>query len=98
MVFDFYQQRTKDTDDQQIGGFASNFTYDWQMFGSACGMELDYIAGANCTCYVYFTQDLGAAWLLWRCFVLAIVLRWGIELDFAAGACFRAHGISPFLA
>lgn len=44
MLFDFYQHRTKDNE-QQVGGLASTFTYDFEMFGAACGVEVDYIGG-----------------------------------------------------
>ena len=44
MLFDFYQQRTKEGE-TQVGGWASNFTYDWEMLGAACGLEVDYVGG-----------------------------------------------------
>jgi len=44
MIFDFYQQRTKE-DAPFVGGWASNFTYDFEMLGATCGLELDYIPG-----------------------------------------------------
>lgn len=45
MIFDFYQQRTKETDGFQIGGLAANFSYDWEMMGMACSTEVDFVAG-----------------------------------------------------
>eukprot|EP00967_Tisochrysis_lutea_P065042 scaffold84454_cov20-Tisochrysis_lutea.AAC.1 len=42
MIFDFYQQRTKE-DAPFVGGWASNFSYDFEMLGATCGLELDYI-------------------------------------------------------
>lgn len=45
MIFDFYQQRTKE-DAPFVGGWASNFTYDFEIVGATCGLELDYIPGA----------------------------------------------------
>jgi len=54
MIFDFYQQRTKE-DAAFVGGWASNFTYDFELLGATCGLELDYIPGTGvttnvCTC------------------------------------------------
>ena len=46
MLFDFYQQRTKEGEGQ-VGGWASNITYDWEMFGTACGLEVDYVGGES---------------------------------------------------
>ena len=48
MLFDFYQQRTKEGEGQ-VGSWASNITYDWEMFGTACGLEVDYVGGESHT-------------------------------------------------
>lgn len=45
MLFDFYQQRTKETDQFNIMGSAANFTYDFAVAECACGMEVDYLPG-----------------------------------------------------
>lgn len=45
MIFDFYQQRNKETDPNAIGGWAGSFSYDFAVAGAACGMEVDYVPG-----------------------------------------------------
>jgi hypothetical protein len=47
MIFDFYQQRNKETDPNAIGGWAGSFSYDFALAGAACGMELDYVPGRH---------------------------------------------------
>lgn len=47
MLFDFYQQRTKETDQFNVMGTAANFTYDFAVAGCACGLEVDWVPGAR---------------------------------------------------
>jgi hypothetical protein len=66
MLFDFYQQRTKEGE-TQVGGYASNFTYDWEMLGAACGVEVDYVAGGDAMhvdVNLFSCRDYRLAWLL----------------------------------
>ena len=66
MLFDFYQQRTKEGEGQ-VGGMASNFTYDWEMLGSACSVELDYVLGGECMhvdVKMFNCHDYRLAWFL----------------------------------
>ncbi|KAF5834443.1 hypothetical protein DUNSADRAFT_8906 [Dunaliella salina] len=66
MIFDFYQQRTKE-DAPFVGGWAGNFTYDFEMLGATCGLELDYIPGQNVLhvdANVFSGKDYKLAWLL----------------------------------
>jgi len=66
MVFDFYQQRTKETEDQ-LGGVACNFTYDFEVLGAAAGVEVDFIAGGEAMhvdLNLFSCKDYRLAWLL----------------------------------
>lgn len=67
MNFDWYQEKNKETDDFQVKGFAANFTYDWDLFDAAWGMEVDYVAGdevLHVDMNVFSTSDYRFAWIL----------------------------------
>ncbi|KAG1671540.1 hypothetical protein FOA52_011262 [Chlamydomonas sp. UWO 241] len=66
MLFDFYQAKTKDGEGQ-IGGWASNWTYDWEMLGAACGLEVDCVHGTNAVhvdLNIFSATDYRLVWLL----------------------------------
>ena len=66
MLFDFYQNKTKEGEEQQ-GGMGSNFKYDWEMLGSACSVKVDYVIGGECMhvdVKMFNSHDYRLAWLL----------------------------------
>uniref|UniRef100_A0A7R9V4P2 AIG1-type G domain-containing protein n=1 Tax=Chlamydomonas euryale TaxID=1486919 RepID=A0A7R9V4P2_9CHLO len=66
MLFDFYQQKTKEGE-PQIGGGAANFTYDFEVAGCAAGVEVDYVIGGDAMhidMNVFSANDWRLAWLL----------------------------------
>lgn len=71
MIFDFYQQRTKD-DAPFVGGWASNFTYDFEIMGATCGLELDYIPGAPINYDLVFLSQVRPSFLI-RCWTTSQV-------------------------
>jgi hypothetical protein len=96
MLFDFYQQRTKEYENQ-VGGMASNFTYDWEMLGAACGMEVDYVLGSDALhvdVKMFSARDYRLAWLL-------VIPAWnwvkGTIARIRSGGGELKHACRPFL-
>ncbi|KAJ9516545.1 hypothetical protein QJQ45_015102 [Haematococcus lacustris] len=67
MVYDFYQQRTKESDGFSIGGWASSMSYDFGFLGAACGVEADYVPGQqslHIDMKLYHSNSYRLAWFL----------------------------------